>query len=276
MSTAERSTPPPGPNRPDVDEDDLLTVPDRLVVGFLTITDPDQARKLKAPSANLHRPRPPGTRSGNGIYVVSPLANPRTPTIRRQAGGWPSGSVVDTSTGGRLSPQRDSTSARPRRGLEGELSDSRTSPGSTSPATPRTILQDAHGAAAPISRSRSSAQRRPGPPEALDFYAREHPRRSCSSTASPGPWSSTDWLTAASCSSASRPPNSPAALTGAVPPANLPAGPRRGPADDRGHPGRRRPDLANLNLGPSATRPIAPSFRISDREPRPCRPPGSR
>ncbi len=47
MSTAERSTPPLEPRPLDVDEDDLLTVPDHLVTGFL-VTNPALVRKLKA------------------------------------------------------------------------------------------------------------------------------------------------------------------------------------------------------------------------------------
>jgi Uma2 family endonuclease len=74
MSTAERSTPPHAPRSRDVevDEDDLLTVPDRLVMGFL-VTNPALARKLKA--RREKSPSAPRDEVWEGVYVMSPMAN---------------------------------------------------------------------------------------------------------------------------------------------------------------------------------------------------------
>ena len=67
MSTAERPTTTP----PSLDEDDRLTVPDELVVGFL-VTHPAKIRKLKArreTSPSAHRDE-----MWDGVYVMSPEA----------------------------------------------------------------------------------------------------------------------------------------------------------------------------------------------------------
>jgi hypothetical protein len=67
MSTAERIT----PTSDAPDEDDLLTVPDELVVGFL-VTNPAKVRKLKArreTSPSAHRDE-----MWDGVYVMSPEA----------------------------------------------------------------------------------------------------------------------------------------------------------------------------------------------------------
>lgn len=72
MSTAERSTPPPAPRPRDVDEDDLLTVPDDLVEAF-TVTDPALVRKLKARREATGNDR--RDEMWEGIYVVSPEAD---------------------------------------------------------------------------------------------------------------------------------------------------------------------------------------------------------
>jgi Uma2 family endonuclease len=72
MSTAERSTPRPGPGPRVVDEDDLLTVPDRLVVAMM-ITDPVLVRRLKA--RRERSPSAPRDEVWDGVYVMSPGAN---------------------------------------------------------------------------------------------------------------------------------------------------------------------------------------------------------
>lgn len=74
MSTAERSTPPLEPKRPDVevDEDDLLTIPDHLVTGFL-VTSPVLVRKLRA--RRQKSPSAPHDEVWEGVYVMSPAAN---------------------------------------------------------------------------------------------------------------------------------------------------------------------------------------------------------
>jgi Uma2 family endonuclease len=71
MSTADRSTPRPGPERRDADEDDLLTVPDHLVVGFL-VTNRRLVRKLKA--RREKSPSAPRDEMWDGVYVMSPMA----------------------------------------------------------------------------------------------------------------------------------------------------------------------------------------------------------
>ncbi len=74
MSTAERSTPPHEPRSPDVevDEDDLLTVPDHLVTGFL-LNNPVLARKFKA--RREKSPSAPRDEVWEGVYIMSPMAN---------------------------------------------------------------------------------------------------------------------------------------------------------------------------------------------------------
>jgi Uma2 family endonuclease len=74
MSTAERSTPPHAPRSRDVEveEDDLLTVPDHLVTAFL-VTNPVLARKLKA--RREKSPSAPRDEVWDGVYVMSPMAN---------------------------------------------------------------------------------------------------------------------------------------------------------------------------------------------------------
>jgi Uma2 family endonuclease len=72
MSTAERSTPPHAPRSRDVEveEDDLLTVPDHLVTAFL-VTNPVLARKLKAKREKS--PSAPRDEVWDGVYIVSPI-----------------------------------------------------------------------------------------------------------------------------------------------------------------------------------------------------------
>ena len=72
MSTVERSAPRHAPESPGVDEDELLTVPDHLVVAF-TITDPALVRRLKA--RRERSPMAPRDEVWDGVYTVSPPAN---------------------------------------------------------------------------------------------------------------------------------------------------------------------------------------------------------
>jgi Uma2 family endonuclease len=71
MSTAERSTSPIERTQRDVHEDDLLTVPDELIVAMM-ITDPAQVRKLKA--RREQSPSAPRDEVWNGVYIMSPMA----------------------------------------------------------------------------------------------------------------------------------------------------------------------------------------------------------
>lgn len=70
MSTAERSTPPPAPAPPDIDE--TRFVPDRMVEAF-AITDPDLIRSLKAEREATGFDR--RDEMWDGIYVISPGPN---------------------------------------------------------------------------------------------------------------------------------------------------------------------------------------------------------
>ena len=74
MSTAERSTPPPEPSpsppRPGVDEDDLLTVPDHLVVGFL-VTNPKRSSASSRPRRERSPSAPPRRDVGRGVRCVA-------------------------------------------------------------------------------------------------------------------------------------------------------------------------------------------------------------
>ncbi len=97
MSTAERSTPPRAPSRPPVDEDSLLTVPDRLVHAVL-ITDPGAVRRIKL--RRERSPSAPRDEVWDGVYIMSPmadiehqvigleLASSLLATVKRRGGGW--------------------------------------------------------------------------------------------------------------------------------------------------------------------------------------------
>ncbi len=100
MSTAERSTPPRAPSRPPVDEDDLSTVPDHLIVA-LTVTDPDIVRDLKA--EREASPLAWRDEVWDGVYVMSPEAD-----IEHQFFGFDLmvalAEAVKLGGGGRVSP----------------------------------------------------------------------------------------------------------------------------------------------------------------------------
>ncbi len=72
MSTAERTAPLLQPDRPGVDGDDPVTVPDQLVEA-LAVTDPAMVRRLKADREATGLDR--RDEMWDGIYVMSPAPN---------------------------------------------------------------------------------------------------------------------------------------------------------------------------------------------------------